>query len=127
MALIGRVRRELERGPDLRLFAKVADVEAVGDDADDGMRLTAELYRARENLWIAREAACPKCLADEGDVGAVGEIFGGGEAAPHHEGGAEKAEVVGRDLAGAQLLRGVVAGPVERAFAGDADKFDDVV
>jgi hypothetical protein len=114
VALIDGVRIELEGNPELgRVPAELRQVELRPDDPDHDMRITTELERLADDRRVAAEPPYPETMAQHGDLRPVRQVLLGGERSSLEHLRAEEAEVVGADLAGAQLLGKRAAGVVD--------------
>ena len=125
VTLVGRVRRELERIPDLWLWPVLGEVERIAKHAHDGVGLAAQRNRFPDHVLRTIEAGLPESLADDDDPFGVGHVFRRGEAAAADDRRAEELEEVDRHLAGPQLLRERAPGVVHDAGAEDRDVLDD--
>ena len=59
VALIDRVRIELERHPELRRLANLGEIEVGADDADHFVRIAAQQNRLADDVGIAAETPLP--------------------------------------------------------------------
>ena len=115
--VVGHVLRcevELEGNPEVG--GGIGD-EAGSDDADDGVGCAVELDCRSDDVGVGGVAGLPEVVAEDGDVAAVGAVFGLGEGAAGGEGRAEHGEVVGGDVGAFDLLGVVAAGDVDAGAA----------
>ncbi len=125
VALVVGVEIELEGHPHVGVGAELADVERLPDDADDGVGLAAQRDGAAQHVRIVSESPLPQALADQRHFGSVRRVFGGVEATAADDRHAEEREVVGRHLAGLELLWHAAAGKVHDVVAIGGDLLDD--
>ena len=68
VALVGRLRVDLERDVELRRRSELAEVEFGPDDADDDVRFAAELDGLADNLTVGIEATHPQRMTHHRDM-----------------------------------------------------------
>ena len=113
VALIDRVRIELERHPQLRRLSDFGQVERGTDDADDFVWIAAELNRLPDDVGIAPEPARPQPVAEHGDAGTSRQIFLARKRSTLEQRRAKQLEVVRAHLSGPKLLGDGAAGVVD--------------
>src|SRR5687768_9368333 len=107
MALVHRVRIELERYPDFGRVAEIADVELAADDADDRVWVPGQRDALAEDVRVARETLRPEVVADDGGVARIREVLLGREPSPHDERRSKRAVVLGAGLTDGDRLKQV--------------------
>ena len=110
--VVGTGGVDLERQPSVGWRVKLGRESGTGD-SHDSIGHGAERDGFAGHLRVARKAALPQYVAEDGYVGDVGPIFAGSEGAADRDGRAEQAEIIGRDANSVDLFRICAAGEVE--------------
>jgi hypothetical protein len=118
--VVGTHRIDLERDPNIGRCIKLG-AESGTDDADNSVRLSAERDGLPDDRRVAREAALPQSVAQNGDAAGMRPIFRGCKRAPQNHRRAEETKISSGNVNGAHLFRVSAAGEVEadaRVFVG---------